>query len=90
MCLEQQSQKLLQALSKWGCLWERAIGKIPVDLRKWLGVSKNVSDLAHISRRIVEVAISPEAESCRYLQRVPTLGARGEMYEFMRKFASQT
>lgn len=63
--------------------------KIPTNHRKWLGVAKNVPDLEHLSRRIIEVAASPEAGSSRYLQRVPSYGSR-EIHEFIRDFVSKT
>jgi hypothetical protein len=58
------------------------------DDRKWLGVANNVSDLAHLTRRIIEVAAGPQAASSRYLQRIPSFGTR-ELHEFMRHFMFQ-
>ena len=89
MFLSQQSEKLLQALRTWRYLWGRAMGKIPDSHRKWLGIAKNIPNIEYLSRRIVEVAISPEATSSRYLQRVPSYGSR-EIHDFIRDFMSKT
>lgn len=89
MSLAQQSGKLLQSLGTWRYLWGRAMEKIPNDHRKWLGVAKNIPDIEYLSRRIIEVAVSPQSGSSRYLQRVPSYGAR-EIHEFIRDFISKT
>jgi hypothetical protein len=62
--------------------------KIPDAHRKWLGVTKNVPDIEYLSRRIIEVSISSEASCSRYLQRIPSCGAR-EIHEFIRCFVSK-
>lgn len=85
MALAKQSQSLLQALDIWQQLWERALEQLAEDDWKWLGVANNVSDLAHLTRRIIEVAVGPQAASSRYLQRIPSFGTR-ELHEFMRMF----
>lgn len=85
MALAKQSQSFLQALDIWQQLWERALEQLAEDDRKWLGVANNVSDLAHLTRRIIEAAVGPQAASSRYLQRIPSFGTR-ELHEFMRMF----
>ncbi|PKS06213.1 hypothetical protein jhhlp_006959 [Lomentospora prolificans] len=89
MFLAQQSKKLLQTLSTWRDLWERAMEKVPESHSRWLGVAKNAPDIEYLSRRIIEVAISPEAGSSRYLERVPSYCAR-DVHEFIRAFISKT
>jgi hypothetical protein len=89
MCLAQQSAKLLQTLGTWRYLWGRVMERIPHNQRKWLGVAKNVPDIEYLSRRIIEVAVSPKACSSRYLQRVPSCGTR-EIHEFIRDYISTT
>ncbi|KEY72111.1 hypothetical protein S7711_00125 [Stachybotrys chartarum IBT 7711] len=89
MSFAQQGDRLLQALSKWRYLWGEAMDKIPVDHRRWLGVSKYVPDIEHLTRRIIEVSASSEATSSQYLKRVPSYGAR-EMHHFIRDFVSKT
>jgi hypothetical protein len=85
MNLASQSQRLLHALCTWQELWRKALAQLAQDDRKWLGVANNVSDLAHLTRRIIEVAAGPQAASSRYLQRVPSFGTR-ELHEFLRMF----
>jgi hypothetical protein len=63
--------------------------RIPIFQRKWLGVSKHAPDLEHLTKRIIEVAVSPEASSSQYLQRVPSCSPR-EMHEFIREFILKT
>jgi len=63
--------------------------RIPISQCKWLGVSKHVPDLEHLTKRIIEVAVSPEASSSRYLQRVPSCSAR-EMHKFIQEFILKT
>jgi hypothetical protein len=88
MTLVQLSQRILHALCTWQEFWCKALEQLADDDRKWLGVANNVSDLAHLTRRIIEVAAGPEATSSRYLQRVPSFGTR-ELHEFMRDFVSK-
>ena len=88
MNLDRQSQDLLNALETWQKLWSEVLEQLADDDRKWLGVANNVSDLAHLTRRIIEVAAGPQAASSRYLQRVPSFGTR-ELHEFMREFVSK-
>ena len=85
MALAQQSQSLLRALDTWQHLWGRALEQLADEDRKWLGVANHVSDLAHLTRRIIQIAIGPQAASSRYLQRIPSPGTR-ELHEFMRVF----
>jgi len=88
MTLVKQSSSLLHALDIWQKLWGRALEQLADEDRKWLGVANNVSDLAHLTRRIVEAAVSPQAASSRYLQRIPSFGTR-ELHEFMREFVAE-
>ncbi|KAI0409645.1 hypothetical protein F4802DRAFT_604323 [Xylaria palmicola] len=87
MSLARQSEKMLQAFRMWRYLWERAIDNCPETQRKWLGVAKNLPDIEYLSRRIIEVSVGPAAVSSRYLQRVPSYGAR-EIHEFIRDLIS--
>lgn len=89
MFLSLQPEKLLQALGTWRYLWGRAIDKIPNNHLKWLGIAKNVPNIEYLSRRIIEVAISPEATSSQYLQRVPSYSSR-EIHEFIRDFTAKS
>lgn len=88
MNLARQSQDLLRALETWQKLWHEALEQVADEDRRWLGVASNVSDLAHLTRRIIEVAAEPQAVSSRYLQRIPSYGTR-ELHEFMRVFVSE-
>ena len=88
MTLAQQSPSLLHALDTWQQLWRKALEQLADDDRKWLGVANCVSDLEYLTRRIVEVAVGPQAISSRYLQRVPSFGTR-ELHEFLREFVSK-
>jgi hypothetical protein len=85
MALAKQASSLLHALDMWQELWRRVLEQLADDDRKWLGVANNVSDLAHLTRRIIEVAIGPQAASSRYLQRIPSFGTK-EVHEFLRVF----
>ena len=85
MTLAKQSPILLRALDIWQKLWCEALEQLAEDDRKWLGVANNVSDLAHLTRRIIEVAVGTQAASSLYLQRIPSFGTR-ELHEFMRMF----
>lgn len=87
MNLARQSEDLLRALETWQKLWCEGLEQLADDDRKWLGVANNVSDLAHLTRRIIEVAAGPQAASSRYLQRIPSYGTR-ELHEFMQVFVS--
>ncbi|KAI6360762.1 hypothetical protein MCOR25_006648 [Pyricularia grisea] len=87
MLLPQQSGTLLQALSKWKHLWERALDITSPQYKQYLGMAKNIPAIEHLSRRIVQVASSPEAGSSRYLERVPSYGAK-ELHSFMKDFMS--
>ncbi|KAI1813823.1 hypothetical protein GGS20DRAFT_453309 [Poronia punctata] len=89
MFLPQQSQKLLQALEYWRHLWARCMEAIPPDQRKWLGVSKYVSGLEYLTRRIIEVSASPQARSSPYLRRIPSCGTR-EIHQFIRDYILNT
>lgn len=88
MTLVQQSQPLLHALDTWQHFWNKALEQLADEDRKWLGVANNVSDLAHLTRRVIEVAVGPQADSSRYLQRIPSLGTK-ELHQFMREFVSE-
>ena len=88
MNLPRQSKSLLHALETWQKLWSDALERLADDDRKWLGVANNVSDLVHLTRRIIVVAAGPQAASSRYLQRIPSYGTR-ELHEFMRVFVSE-
>jgi hypothetical protein len=88
MNLARQSKGLLHALETWQKLWCEALEQLADDDRKWLGVANNVSDLAHLTRRIIEVAAGPQASSSRYLQRIPSFGTR-DLHEFMRVFVPE-
>lgn len=88
MNLPRQSKGLLHSLETWQKLWSDALERLADDDRKWLGVANNVSDLAHLTRRIIVVAAGPQAASSRYLQRIPSYGTR-ELHEFMRAFVSE-
>ncbi|KAI1176690.1 hypothetical protein F4777DRAFT_577799 [Nemania sp. FL0916] len=87
MFLARESDRLLQTLGAWRRLWERAVEKCPESQRKWLGVAKNLPDIEYLSRRIVEVSVGPEADSSRYLHRIPSCDA-GAIHEFIRDFIS--
>lgn len=89
MCLAEQADKLLRALGMWSRLWRRELERTSDENLKWLGVAKNLHAIELLSRRIIQVAVSPEAGTCRYLQRVPSHGARADLNEFIRKFISQ-
>ena len=85
MNLIKQSEALVHALETWQKLWCEALEHLADNERKWLGVANNVSDLAHLTRRIIEVATGPQAASSRYLQRIPSFGTR-ELHDFIRQF----
>ncbi|TLD21078.1 hypothetical protein PspLS_09275 [Pyricularia sp. CBS 133598] len=85
MALPQQSINLLQALSRWKHLWERALERTSPHYRQYLGMAKNIPAIEHLSRRIVQVATGPRAGSSRYLERVPSYGAK-ELHSFMQDF----
>ena len=88
MNLPRQSKGLLHSLETWQKLWSDALERLADDDRKWLGVANNVSELAHLTRRIIVVAAGPQAASSRYLQRIPSYRTR-ELHEFMRVFVSE-
>ncbi|KAL5933550.1 hypothetical protein ACKVV7_005486 [Pyricularia oryzae] len=87
MSLPQQSKTLLHALTRWKYLWERALERTSSHYRQYLGMAKNIPAIEHLSRRIVQVATSPQVGSSRYLERVPSYGAR-ELHSFMQEFMS--
>jgi hypothetical protein len=86
-----QLSKLLEALSTWRDRWDRAMERIPDNHRTWLGVVRDVPCLEYLSRRVLEVSVSLEAEaaSSRYLQRIPSYGMR-ELHEFIRDLGAKT
>lgn len=88
MFLAEQSGKLLEKLGTWRDHWMRAMQKSSNDDHKWLGVAKNVPDLEYLSRRIIEVAVSPEAGLSSYLHRIPSTDTR-ELHEFIHDFISK-
>ncbi|KAK7910691.1 hypothetical protein PG985_013172 [Apiospora marii] len=85
VCLPQQSSRLLQAMETWRHLWGRALDKIPESHSRYLGIAKNIPDIEHLSRRIIEVAGTPEGDSSIYLQRIPSFSSR-EIHQFIRRF----
>lgn len=88
LSLSQQSPALLGALATWRQLWNSTISKLADADRKSLGVAQHVSDLEHLMRTTIEVAIGPEAQTSKYLQRIPSVGT-GEIHEFMRNFGEK-
>ena len=89
MLLPNQSSKLLQALSTWRTLWESALQKMPESHRMWLGVARYVDGIEYLSRRVIEVAVSPEVRPLHYLQRIPTYNTK-ELHDFIRDFVAKT
>ncbi|TLS28030.1 hypothetical protein PpBr36_02020, partial [Pyricularia pennisetigena] len=71
LSLPRQSTTLLQALTKWKRLWERALGRTSPHCRKYLGMANNIPAIEQLSRRIVQIATRPQTGSSRYLERVP-------------------
>lgn len=88
MLFPQPTAKFLQALNTWRSLWHKTIDRLADGERKWLGVANHVSDLEHLTRRIIEVADGPQAKDSRYLQRIPSFGTR-DIHEFMKAFVSK-
>lgn len=87
MCLPQQSKKLLHTLHTWRDLWRRALEQLPRNHLKYLGIAKTIPDIEYLSRRIIEVAVSSDGASSRYLQRVPSYISR-EIHSFILDFAT--
>lgn len=86
--LPSQSSKLLQALDTWRQLWDKALTMISDDYSHWLGVARYVPGIECLSRRVIEVAVSDEAGSSRYLRRQPWFGTR-DIHEFIRNFVAE-
>ncbi|KAK6855595.1 hypothetical protein PG995_007746 [Apiospora arundinis] len=82
MSLPLQSERLLYTFSRWRYLWDRGMERLPSDQHQYLGIAKNIPDIEHLSRRIVEVSVSAESDSSRYLQRVPSYSA-SEIHGFI-------
>lgn len=87
LSVDGQSAKLLRALNTWHRLWTESLKELSENDRQKLGVAHHVADLARLSERIVEVAMSPEAASSRYLQRVPSASMR-DIHDFIKRFGS--
>ncbi|KAK4496026.1 hypothetical protein PRZ48_013295 [Zasmidium cellare] len=87
MTLVEQSSRILKALSTWRSLWVNAISSLSDRDRQQVGVAKHVYELECLTKRIVEVAISPEAASSPYLRRIPSSGER-IVHEFIRDHVS--
>ncbi|KAJ4217212.1 hypothetical protein NW759_009159 [Fusarium solani] len=66
------SDILLRALNRWTPIWDAAMQQIPVDDRKWLGVSRYSPEVAIISKRMIEVGGTEEGKNSPYLQCVGT------------------
>ncbi|EEU48208.1 uncharacterized protein NECHADRAFT_75560 [Fusarium vanettenii 77-13-4] len=79
------SDILLRALNRWTPLWDAAMQQIPVDDRKWLGVSRYSPEVATISKRIIEVGGTEEGKNSPYLQCIGTYDMIA-FHEFIRKY----
>ncbi|KAI8719702.1 Zn(2)-C6 fungal-type domain-containing protein [Fusarium sp. LHS14.1] len=79
------SDILLRALNRWTPIWDAAMQQIPVDERKWLGVSRYSPEVATISKRIIEVGGTEEGKSSPYLQCVGTYDMVA-FHQFIRKY----
>lgn len=85
MVLADQSTKILRTLQHWRCLWERALRSLSDDERMKFGVANIVSGLECLTRKIVETAVSDEANFSLYLRRAPSHGTK-ELHEFIKVF----
>lgn len=90
MKLTSESQKLLQTLTTWRCLWDKTTSRLSENERMRLGVAHIVSDLAYLTRKIVEIASAGDAaaSTSRYLRRIPSYGT-GTLHEFIREFITK-
>ncbi|KAM6537844.1 hypothetical protein FALCPG4_003747 [Fusarium falciforme] len=79
------SDILLRALNRWTPIWDAAMQQIPVDDRKWLGVSRYSPEVATISKRIIEVGGTEEGKNSPYLQCVGTYDMVA-FHQFIRKY----
>lgn len=83
------SDILLRALNRWSPIWDAAMQQIPVDDRKWLGVSRYSPEVATISKRIIEVGGTDEGKNSPYLQCVGTYDMVA-FHQFIRKYGPES
>jgi hypothetical protein len=68
MLPREMSFTLLRALDRWKKLWDAAFSQVPLDQRRWLGISGHAPELAMLSRLIIETCGTERAKTLRYLQ----------------------
>ncbi|RBR25990.1 uncharacterized protein FIESC28_01263 [Fusarium coffeatum] len=76
---------VLRALDRWDSLWIDAFERIPVDERKWFGIARHSPEVIALSRRMIELIGSEEAEKSAYLQCVATYDT-AVFHEFVQKY----
>ncbi|KAJ4015765.1 hypothetical protein NW752_006687 [Fusarium irregulare] len=54
---------VLRALDRWDFLWTNAYERIPADERRWLGIVRYCYELIALSRRMIELSGTEEAEN---------------------------
>lgn len=76
---------VLRALDRWDSLWTNAYERIPADERRWLGIVRHCYELIALSRRMIELSGTEEAEKSAYLQCVATYDT-AVFHEFVQKY----
>ncbi|RFN47901.1 hypothetical protein FIE12Z_7846 [Fusarium flagelliforme] len=76
---------VLRALDRWDSLWTKAFERIPVDERRWLGIVRHSAEVIALSRRMIELSGTEEAEKSAYLQCVATYDT-AVFHDFVQKY----
>ncbi|CAG7560307.1 unnamed protein product [Fusarium equiseti] len=63
---------VLRALDRWDSLWIDAFERIPVYERKWFGIARHSPEVIALSRRMIELSGTEEADKSTYLQCIAT------------------
>jgi hypothetical protein len=79
---------ILRALDRWDSLWVDAFARVPVDERRWLGIARHSPEVVALSRRMIELSRTEEAQKSAYLQCVATYDTV-IFHEFVQKYGLQ-
>jgi hypothetical protein len=84
MLVDNGSFILLRGLDRWKQLWDDTMSGIDFEEKKSLGLVKYSTELAFLSRRIVEVSSAKKGIKPKYLQR-SVMYDTAALYQFIRQ-----
>lgn len=80
------SSAVMRALQRWKALWDDAVKALTSSRKKAPGTVKNVTELARLATKIVEVGGRAEAmRDSPYLQGIPREDT-ADIHDFIRKY----